>query len=193
MKTFKDLLIELAACKEAMEWVEDKTIEEVLRDSWRGDWLLWLARKLDLPIQQLTLAKGRCANTVRHLMHDDRSIKAVDAAIAFGEGKITREELKDAAYASAAYVATAAASAAAYAAYVAAYAAYATAAASAAAYAAYVAAYAADAAAAKKKNQEETSGICVEILGQLLIDEVNKNLSYEIIIQIENEKLPNGK
>ena len=171
MKTFKDLLIELAACKEAMEWVEDKTIEEVLRDSWRGDWLLWLARKLDLPIQQLTLAKGRCANTVRHLMHDDRSIKAVDAAIAFGEGKITREELKDAAYASAAYVATAAASAA--------------------AYAAYVAAYAADAAAAKKKNQEETSGICVEILGQLLIDEVNKNLSYEIIIQIENEKLPN--
>jgi hypothetical protein len=38
MKTFKDLLIKLNACNEAKEWAEDRTIEEVLRDSWRGDW-----------------------------------------------------------------------------------------------------------------------------------------------------------
>ena len=51
-------------------------------------------------LRELTLAKGHCANTVRHLMKDQRSIDAVDAAIAFGEGKITKEELlKYAAYA----------------------------------------------------------------------------------------------
>jgi len=44
-------------------------------------------------LQALTLAKGHCANTVRHLMEDERSTQAVDAAIAFGEGRISREEL----------------------------------------------------------------------------------------------------
>jgi hypothetical protein len=43
----------------------------------------------------LTLTKGHCANTVRHLMKDKRSRDAVDAAIAYGEGKITREELNN--------------------------------------------------------------------------------------------------
>ena len=106
MKTFKKYLHSVNACQTAIDWAGDKTIEQVVADCHRGDWLLWLASKCDIGLQPLTLAKGHCANTVRHLMNDDRSLKAVDTAIAFGEGTATREEL-DAAYA-AAYAAAAA-------------------------------------------------------------------------------------
>jgi hypothetical protein len=188
MRTFKDLLIKLNACEPAIEWAGDKTIEEVLRDSWRGDWLLWLAKKLNLPLNKITLAKARCAKTVIHLMKDERSINAVIVAERFGLGECTLDELNDAADAaydaSAAAIAAANASAAdAYAANAANAAAYAdTYAAYDAAYAAYAAADAAYAAAdaayaAKKNNQQQTSNICVEILGEMLINEVNKRLN----------------
>jgi hypothetical protein len=99
---FKKLLVKLKACNDAREWAEGKTWEEVYTTCHRGDWLLWLfARTNPNNLQLLTLAKGHCANTVRHLMTDERSIAAVDAAIAFGEGKITREELNNAADAAA--------------------------------------------------------------------------------------------
>ena len=142
MKDFKEILTQLNACNEAQIWADNKTIEEVIKECKRGDWMLWLAKKLDVDIKLLTLTKGYCAKTVEHLMKDERSKKAVQAAIDFGEGKITKEEL----------AATAAAAYAAYAAYAAAYAAYAAAYADAdaaadaydaAAYAAAYAAYAA--------------------------------------------------
>jgi len=112
----KELLIELSACEEATEWAADKSWEDVYNTCHRGDWLLWLFKKTNPDdLQLLTLAKGHCANTVRHLMTDERSIKAVDAAIAFGEGKISKEELDATAWAAAAYYfAVASANAAAY-------------------------------------------------------------------------------
>jgi hypothetical protein len=108
--TFTEYLKIINACSNAIEWAANKTVEEVVATCHRGDWLLWLASKCDIGLQPLTLAKGHCANTVRHLLKDDRSIKAVDTAIAFGEGRATREEL-DAAYAAAAAAAYAAADA----------------------------------------------------------------------------------
>lgn len=100
---FTEKLIALDACEVAKKWAAGKTWEEVYNTCHRGDWMLWLFKKTNpSDLQLLTLAKGHCANTVRHLMKDERSIKAVDAAIAFGEGKITREEL-DTATADAAY------------------------------------------------------------------------------------------
>ena len=139
--TFKELLTSLDACSDAREWAADKTWQEVFDTCHRGDWLLWLFKRTTPNQQLLTLAKGHCANTVRHLMKDERSIKAVDAAIAFGEGLITKEGL----------AAAAAADAAAAAAY---------AAADADAYAA-----AADAAAAARKaNQLLTADICRKYL-----------------------------
>ena len=104
MKTFKKLLIELRACSDAREWAGDMTIEEVVEKCHRGDWLLWLSKKVDIGLQPLTLAKGHCAATVLHLMKDERSKRAVKVAISFGEGNSTRDEL-DAAAASAAYAA----------------------------------------------------------------------------------------
>jgi hypothetical protein len=162
MKQLKDLLIELNACKDAIDWVGDKTIEQALADSQRGDWLLWLAKKLDLPLNKLTLAKARCAKTVIHLMKDQRSIDAVNEAEKFGLDECTIEELNTAAADAAAY--TTAYAAAAYAA-----AAYTT-------DAAYAAATDA-VAAAKIKNRKQTSDICIEILGELIIDAVNKKLT----------------
>ena len=111
MKTFKEYLKSLNACQPAVEWAGDKPIEQVVAECHRGDWLLWLAKKCGVELQPLTLAKGHCANTVRHLMTDERSLKAVDVAIAFGEGKATREELDDAADAATAAAAAAASAA----------------------------------------------------------------------------------
>ena len=163
----KELLLKLKACGPAIDWAGDKTIEEIWETCHRGDWMLWLARKLNIDKRVLTIAKGHCANTVRHLMKDERSIAAVDMAIKYGEGNATDSEL--AAAADAAYAATADA----YDAYAADYAADAAAAyaadvaAAAAAYDATAYAAAADAAYdatadadARKQSQQATAEIC---------------------------------
>ena len=165
----KNILKKLNACNQSIEWVQNKTIEQAINECERGDWMVWLFKKL-LPneLKLLTLAKGHCANTVRHLMTDERSLKAIDTAIAFGEGKATREELDaaaDAAY-TAAVAYAASASAAADTAYAAADTAYAAAA---VAYA-YAYAYASADADARKANQLQTANICRNYLGGKLIE-----------------------
>ena len=154
MKTFKQYLELLKACAAAIEWAGDKPVEQVVAECHRGDWLLWLANRCGVELQPLTLAKAHCANTVRHLMTDERSVKAVDVALAFGEGRATRDEL-DAAT-SAAYAAAAA------------YTADAASAADAAAD------YAAPDAAA---NQQQTADICRKYIGDLIIGKVNQHLN----------------
>jgi hypothetical protein len=190
MKNFKKYLKSLDACKPAVAWAGNKTVEEVVATCHRGDWLLWLAQKCDIGLQPLTLAKGHCANTVRHLMKDERSIKAVDIAIAFGEGKATREDLDDAksaadhvavdadgadcaAFAAAIAAANAADAAANY---------YDCAAFAADADASYYATYyAADADAAAyaatfDANRMQTADICRKYIGELIIEKVNQIL-----------------
>jgi hypothetical protein len=153
----KEFLEKLNACDEAMDWIENRTIEQIVENCHRGDWFLWLAKKIKVDLQILTLAKARCAKTVIHLMKDQRSVDAVLIAEKFGLGNASRDEL-DAAYAAAA-------------------AAYAAAAAAYAAYAAYADAdsYAA-AADARIKSQLETANICREILGEEIIKIVNEKL-----------------
>ena len=157
----KDKLKQLKACDEAREWAANKTAQELFDTCPRGDWMLWLFRRTNPDdLQLLTLAKAHCANTVRHLMTDERSLKAVDVAIAFGEGRATREEL-DAAYDAAAAAADAGYAAAAYAAAAAVAAVDADAAA--AATVAAATAVAADAY-VKKENQKLTADICRKYL-----------------------------
>ena len=188
-----ELLESKEACFDAVEWASNyPNFESAWNACHRGDWMLWVAAELGADKRKLTLAKGRCAETVIHLMKDERSVAAVKASIAYGNGKISEQQLKnayaaaaaaaddaaDAAYAACAAYVAADADADAYAAYVAAYAAdaaaaaYAADAADAAAYAAdaAAAAYAADAADAdayadaRKENQQKTADICREIL-----------------------------
>ncbi len=167
----KQKLEEFDACADAVEWTGERTLKQAWEECPRGDWMLWLYAKLyPKNLRELTLAKGHCANTIRHLMTDKRSMAAIDVAIAFGEGKVSLEDL-NAAYADAAAAAGADFAYAAYAAAGAdsAYAAYAGAGAAAAAYAAYSAGAVADAAcaaayAARAKNRKQTADICRQYL-----------------------------
>ena len=152
------ILIKLYACKEARHWVAtQKNYEEAWQNCERGDWMLWLARRLKVDNRKLALAKFKCANQVRHLMGDQRSITALDAAEKYGNGEISRDELNT--YVAPAYSAASAAYSAASAAAAAAYSAAYDADADAAAYAAD-----ADAAAAQKKSLKKSADFCREIL-----------------------------
>jgi hypothetical protein len=197
MKTLKEYLKTLHACEESVIWAGDKTIEEVVHECHRGDWFLWLAQRCDVELKPLTLAKAHCANTVRDLMKDERSIKAVDVAIAFGHGRATLDELNEVypaaadAYDTAKASAKAAAAAAVYAAASAAAAAdsefadaaYAVANDAAAAYASanavdHAVAYAVANAAARAANRQQTADICRAHIGELIIIKVNQLLNH---------------
>jgi hypothetical protein len=183
MKTFRSLLKSLGACENEIKWASDKPIEEVVATCPRGDWLLWLAQKIELALQIRTLAKGHCAATVMHLMKDERSINAVKTAIAFGQGRANIEELSDAFDAADdaaddAAAPDAASDAAAYCAdaadpYAAPYSDEAVA--SAAAAGAAVAA--SRRCAAKIKNEKETADICRKYIGKLIIEKVSELLN----------------
>jgi hypothetical protein len=179
-------------CKEGLEFYNKfNSFKEAWETCPRGDWMLWIAFKLNVSLQTITLTKALCANTVRHLIKNKRSKYVILIALKFGRGKATKLELTCAAndaaadaatdtYAAAAaatdtYVATAAdaADAAAYAAYAAAAAAYAAYAAAAYAAAAYAANAANAAFIAKKANQLQTANICRKYLTKELFKILN--------------------
>ena len=167
-------LISLNACKDAREWAKGKSWKEVFDTCHRGDWILWLYRMQEnFDLRKFTLAKGHCANTVRHLMKDERSINAVDTAIKYGEGKCDRDELDAATYAAYAADAAAYSYAAAYAADAAAYVAADAAYAAAAAAYAYAAADDADDAAYAVRKQ------CADICRQYLPFEIWNIKEYQ--------------
>lgn len=174
MKTFKEYLHSVNACQSAIEWAGDKPVEQVVSECYRGDWLLWLAKRCGVELQPLTLAKGHCANTVRHLMTDESSLIAVDVAIAFGEGKATKQELDAAAAAAKADAASDAAASAATAADAAYFG-------SVAAYAVLAVATSATSATAtdavKVAKRQETADICRKYIGDLIIQKVNQTLN----------------
>ena len=166
MRTTK--LEKLSACREAIEWVKDqKSPEKAWQNCHRGDWMLWIAKKLDVDDRLLTLAKATCANQVRSLMTDQRSLDALDACFRYANGELTREELNTFAYAAydAASDAADAADYADYAAYYAAAAAYAASADAAAA----AADDAASATAARKESLKKSADICREILTDVVL------------------------
>ena len=168
----KDFLTNHDACASGMKYVESLKwdINSFWAECHRGDWMLWLAQKVGIERRLLVLTSGHCANTVRHLMKEERSVNAVDVCIRYGNGEATDAELDAAVAASVAAAADVAASVAAEAyAYAAAYAA-----ASAAAYTAVAAeadeAYAAASVAAKAENRQQTADI------------VRKHIPVEMII-----------
>ena len=84
----------LSACKEAVVWLKtQKNSIEAWKNCERGDWMLWLAKKLKVDDKKLTMAKAMCAKQVEHLMKDQRSKDALQACFDYVNGKITREEL----------------------------------------------------------------------------------------------------
>ncbi len=58
---------------------------------------LWCLRAVDGCDREIRLFAIACARDVQHLMRDDRSIVALDVAERYADGKVTENELKDAA------------------------------------------------------------------------------------------------
>ena len=146
----------LRACAAATHWAESQPdAETAWRQCPRGDWLLWIAARLDIDRKLLTRAACACARTA--LPHvpagEERPRLAIEMAEAWSRGEATVDDVHRAARDALAAWQTAYDDAAADAAY--AYAAYAAYAATAAyAYAADAAADA-DAYAARKKLKAE--------------------------------------
>ncbi len=156
-------------CIEAIEYRKQfNTFKEAWENCHRGDWMLWIAAKLEVNHRQLTLAKAYCAETVIHLMKDERSIHAVKVAKRYGRNRATKGQLNAAAYAASAAADAADAADA----YAAAYAADADAAAYAAADAADAAAAAAAYDAAKRDNQKLTADICRKYLTEHVMKKI---------------------
>jgi hypothetical protein len=170
MKTTK--LERLNACSDAVEYVEtQKSPALAWQNCDRGDWMLWMAKKLNVDDRLLTLAKATCSNQVRHLMKDQQSTDALDACFRYAKGEITREELNvftDAAYTTAVFAFAAhAAYSAAQSSFICSY------------YAAsYAAAAYADAATdaddAKRESLKKSADICREILTEEVLSKYKK-------------------
>ena len=111
MKT--ERLKRFAPCSDAREWMKgQKNATEAWQNCERGDWMLWIAKRLNVDDRKFTMAKAMCAKQVEHLMKDQRSKDVLQACIDYFNGLITREQLNaaaDAAYAAYAAYADAAA------------------------------------------------------------------------------------
>ena len=81
-------------CYEAIDYYRSKaSFKDAWNDCQRGDWMLWISQRLGVDVRLLTKAKALCAKTVEHLMMNQRSKVAVQAALDFADGKIDRKEL----------------------------------------------------------------------------------------------------
>jgi hypothetical protein len=90
------------ACSDAVDYVRScKTVEECFSQCDRGDWFVWLIGKTmnlhsENHLRKFVLVKGLYANQLVHLMKDERSRKAVEVAIAYGNGTASRKDLDEA-------------------------------------------------------------------------------------------------
>lgn len=113
MKNLNEFLDEHNACQSGRERAKAfSSLEDAWENCAAGD-LLWLATRPGvLTDRELRLFAVFCARQVSHLLADDRSRAAIDAAERFADGGATEEELATAYAACAAYEAARAAHAA---------------------------------------------------------------------------------
>jgi len=147
------LLRRLGACHEGAEWASGRDLETAWNECPRGDWLLWLAGRLEIERTVLARAAARCAETALQYVPagEDRPRQAIEAVLRWADDPTAANlEAVRVARRNAVAVAAYAAYAAAYAAAAsAAYAAYASAA------SAYAYAYAASTASAARQQAQQ--------------------------------------
>ena len=98
--TFQEYLSNIDACSPARQWVGDRTFEQAWRECERADWMCWIIQKSgQFDRKTVVMLAATMANTVRHLMMDQRSIDAVDTALRYAHGEATEEDLSNAALA----------------------------------------------------------------------------------------------
>jgi len=177
MSSAHETLERLKACPEAVGWVGDRSPEAAWQECERGDWLLWVSTKIDVPRPLVVLAACGCARlALRYVSEgEDRPRVAIEMAEAWARGgpdAPSLDAVRDGASAAANAAAYAAASSSASAS-ASAYAASASASASAddaadadayASYASYAAAAAAAYARPRGAAQRETLKTCADIV-----------------------------
>jgi hypothetical protein len=98
--SFKQQLIEMEACREIINWVEDRTLEQAWRDCHRGDWMLWLLEEMGgkegwLNEKEIMLLGCWCTRRALKYVSEEekRPLKAIEAKEAWIRGKITIKEM----------------------------------------------------------------------------------------------------
>ena len=76
--SFKSQLEAMKACKEAIDWVDEMTLEEARSKCERIDWMLWLVARVD--VRLVVECAAKFARTVLHLNADARVLAAIKIA-----------------------------------------------------------------------------------------------------------------
>ena len=86
----------LGACEESIKWVGDKEFEEAWASCEDIGWMFWLAEKLEVDLKLFVQAACRCARLVLHLVpkEEERPRRAIEAAEAWLEGRVSIEEVQ---------------------------------------------------------------------------------------------------
>src|SRR3990172_2796305 len=82
MKNHKELLLSFSACREAVDWYNDKDSQEAWESCNRGDWMLWIAARLEIDKKLIVLAACNCAELSLQFVpnNENRPKEAVEAA-----------------------------------------------------------------------------------------------------------------
>lgn len=94
MKKLQKLLKKYNAPKDFIDFTKEKSIDQVINECPRSDWILVLSAILNLPLTKIILARVLCAETFAHHIKDERSIKAIEIAKKFAVGEATKDELE---------------------------------------------------------------------------------------------------
>lgn len=92
-------LEELEACEGATEWAQGKDWPEIIETCHRGDWLLWLAKRVDVDRKLVVLAAVRSARLAEQWMRQ-ASKDALDVVERWCRGNATEKEFRGAVRAS---------------------------------------------------------------------------------------------
>ena len=101
MKNTVETLNDMNACDEAVEWVKAQT-ELGKTPSWmwkhcpRGDWMLWLVGKTEVPREQIVMAACACARMALPFVTkgEDRPRIAIETTEAWCRGEATIEQVR---------------------------------------------------------------------------------------------------
>jgi len=101
---YLELLREFCACAEALNWYDQQSSEQAWLSCERGDWMLWIASKLNVDRKIIVLAACDCVETSLQYITigENRPRVAIEAARGWAVGTATIEDVKIAADAAAA-------------------------------------------------------------------------------------------